>query len=1059
MSRLHRGLAATVVCALGAAAVIAIPSTVLAAENGIRINEVESNGGEPGDWVEFYNPSDAPVVLDGYVFKDSEDGRTFAIPAGTTIAAGGYYVLDEKGGVGNFDFGLGGTDSARLYDTTGQLVDERSWTGHAATTYGVREGATPDWQLTDASTKGAANTFPAPAVGEVRINEVESSGGSPGDWVEFYNPTDIPVVLDGYVFKDSEDGRTFAIPSGTTLNGKSYYVLDEKGGVGNFDFGLGADDSARLYDTTGTLVDERSWTAHASTTYGVRDGATPDWQVTSASTRGVPNTFPATEPEPTNPGSILINEVDSAPAVSVEFYNPGATALDISGYEIRDNADDHRWSFLPGTSIAAGQYLVVEATTVGRVGGIDKTFSAEIGIGSADRIRLFDRDGALIDETHDWTAHASINGNEAAASLARCPDGVGAFRLAYATKGATNSCVQPTVAINEVESDGGSPEDWIELVNPTAAALDVSGIIVKDSDDTNSYAIPAGTMIAANGYLVLERETLGFGLSGSDAVRLFEGTELIDQTSWTAHADATWGRCPDVSGAFGGTYSSTKGAANICEAPALAWPGAAEVQVLDPTPTFLEDSSGLDTQVTASGSFLWAVDNGTGTFWKLAIAADGSVSPAAGWENGKRARFQKDAANAAADGPDAEGITVAGDGFVYLASERDNSNDGVNQNVVLKVDPNAPGPVVSTQEWDLTAKLPNVKENLGLEAVEWVSDTNLVGSLVDSNTGALYQPTRYPGHGGGLFFVAMEGNGHIYAFALNADGSSTLVSEIVPGLTAVMALDYDAELDVLWAVCDNGCDTTAEQITLNGTATPGIVRIARPAGLPNLNNEGFATLPTTLVESGSTRPAWWFTDGPTSGALRLGSLPYTADPTDPEPTASPTTEPTTEPTGEPSPNPTITSGPSPLPATGGGSGAPLPGDMLIGSNRGDVTVPASAAAGSSITVSAGAQHAGTDVQVWMYSTPVRIATGTLDAAGRITVTLPADAVPGTHRIAVFTAEGALLGWASIEVTRAAAGLAVTGSESPTGVLWLGGVLIAAGVLVVVARRRGVRTGR
>ena len=37
------------------------------------------------------------------------------IPAGTTIAPGGFFLLEEAA----FGFGLGGADSARLFDDTG----------------------------------------------------------------------------------------------------------------------------------------------------------------------------------------------------------------------------------------------------------------------------------------------------------------------------------------------------------------------------------------------------------------------------------------------------------------------------------------------------------------------------------------------------------------------------------------------------------------------------------------------------------------------------------------------------------------------------------------------------------------------------------------------------------------------------------------------------------------------------------------------------------------------------------------------------------------------------
>ena len=70
------------------------------------------------------------------------------------MAPGAYLVLDE---ITNFTFGLGGSDSARLFDNNGALLDSYSWTTHAAITYGRCPNGTGDFTTTTTSTKGTAN--------------------------------------------------------------------------------------------------------------------------------------------------------------------------------------------------------------------------------------------------------------------------------------------------------------------------------------------------------------------------------------------------------------------------------------------------------------------------------------------------------------------------------------------------------------------------------------------------------------------------------------------------------------------------------------------------------------------------------------------------------------------------------------------------------------------------------------------------------------------------------------------------------------------------------------
>ena len=1038
MPRLHFAAAVTAACALSAAALLATPVAAVGADPGIRpseealgapaaaglvLNEIIYDDAVTGlaDQVELYNAGTEPVSLDGWYISDEKRDTFGFAPEGTSLAPGEFLVLVKDV---DFAFGLGKGDEVVLFDPAGAEIDSYAYANTAPLSDWSRcPDGTGEWAHATAATPGAANDCSvAPVSGAIVLNEDDSQ---PADWVEFHNPGDAALDISGYEIRDNSDDHRWQFLPGTTIDAGAFLVVEE-GTIGLVDgaetafrdpIGIGSADRIRLYDAGGTMIDDTlPWDGHAAIG-GDFSAATlarcPDGE-------GV---FLLAHPTPGAANScvmpdVVINEIESNADTTdwVEVVNTGTTAVDVSGWSVMDSdPTGHAAETTPlpaGTILAPGAFFV-----------FDQPANFVFGLGNGDTVTIRDANGNTVDE-HVYAAHAD-------GVWARCADGNGEFTdLAVSTKGLRNACGNP-VRINEVESDGGSPDDWIELVNPTTAALDVSGIVVKDDDDAHAYAIPAGTTIDAGGYLVIEREPLGFGLGGGDSVRLFDGELLIDETTWgEGHAATTWGRCPDATGVFAVTAESTKGAANSCvgELVFSPWPGSAEVRVVDSIPTFLEDSSGLDVQETADGAFLWAVDNGEGRIWKLEAHADGSVEKVDGWDEGKRVRFQKDAANPGAAGPDTEGITVDSAGSVYVASERDNSAKGVNQNVVLKVDPDAAaGDLVAEQEWDLTALLPAVGANLGMEAVQWVPDTALAGTLFDDNTDSAYDPADYAGHGDGLFFVAVEDNGHVYGFALAADGTATLVSEIAPGLAGVMALDYDTVRNTLWAVCDDGCQDRSAEITLNGTAQPDLAHYERPAGMPDINNEGFATSPASLSVDGQ-RPVWWFADGFASEALRTGTLP-----------------------GVDGENP---GGENPGGENPGGETPPLPGTGLTDDNRGGATVdPAVASRGQKVSVTVGEEHNGADVAVWMYSDPVRIATGTLSASGAITVTIPTDAALGAHRIAVYAADGTLLGWADIRVTAGAGGLAATGSELPIAAVALALMLLTAGAVAVRRRNR------
>ncbi len=564
---------------------------------------------------------------------------------------------------------------------------------------------------------------------------------------------------------------------------------------------------------------------------------------------------PATE-------TIRINEVESnggTPGDWVELYNPGPAAVTLTGWGFKDNDDTHAMYVLPTTVVPAGGYKMLDEADFG------------FGLGAADSARLFRPDGTLAD-SYSWTAHANT-------TYGRCPNSSGALTATTSsTRAAANDCGIP-VRINEVESNGGTPGDWVELINNGSATLDLSGFAFRDNDDTHNYVLPTGSTLAPGAYLMLEEATFGFGLGAADSARLYDTTGVaVDSYAWTAHAANTYGRCPNGSGNFGDTSASTKSASNLCEGQVVttyaAWPGGTAIQTADNTAVFGGNLSGLAYEGTGSSAVIWGARNGPGALFRLVPNGSLWVPDAAnGWGTAKLLRYPDGTGD-----PDAEGVTFAGTGSgagLFVSTERNNAANSLSKNAILRFDPAAAGTTLTaTHEWNLTADLPVVGPNLGIEGITWIPDSFLVSKgFIDEAKGRAYNPADYANHGTGIFFVGVEANGNIYGYALDQAGTNfTRIATISTGYTGVMDLAFDRELNDLWAVCDDTCQGRSAVLRVESGKFTVARRFERPTGMPNLNNEGFTFAPVSQC-NGTTRPVFWADDAETDGhAIRTGTL-------------------------------------------------------------------------------------------------------------------------------------------------------------------------------------------
>lgn len=156
-----------------------------------------------------------------------------------------------------------------------------------------------------------------------------------------------------------------------------------------------------------------------------------------------------------------------------------------------------------------------------------------------------------------------------AADAIRSPESTHSGRTSGISTSAQPGPNSPKVKISElmasntktVRNPAGEFSDWIELHNPTPAAMDLSGCYVTDSDKTlRKWAFPMGTTIPAGGHLILwadedsKAETglhLNFKLSskGEDLYVIDSderGNAVLDHVRFEKQTDdVSFGRHPD----------------------------------------------------------------------------------------------------------------------------------------------------------------------------------------------------------------------------------------------------------------------------------------------------------------------------------------------------------------------------------------------------------------------------------------------------------------------------------------------------------------------------------
>lgn len=381
---------------------------------------------------------------------------------------------------------------------------------------------------------------------DVIISEVHfnPSDDLPGEFVEILNRGSNAVALSGWSLTDAV---LFHFPTGAVIPAGAHLVIardaDELEGRVDADRLLGEYEGdlpneaavVRLTDARLSRIDEAAYDVLAPWP-SAADGQ--GFSLERANLAGVSSdvsTWRASLVEGGTPGrsnsviegSIVINEVLAQPSVSgndwLELFNASTQAVDISGWSLSDD-------------LAALAKYVLPAGSVMDPGACLQVGQSALGFGlsaEGETLYLTRSDGLTL------CSQLSFSSQQVDVSWGRYPNGGAAgYFCAAPSAGATNPPppIEQGVVINEImfnpPGDDEEPTEYVELYNPGAADVDLSGWRFADGI---VYVFPTGTVLTANGYLVVARDPgavetnygLGAVLGPPDSGRLDNSGERL----------------------------------------------------------------------------------------------------------------------------------------------------------------------------------------------------------------------------------------------------------------------------------------------------------------------------------------------------------------------------------------------------------------------------------------------------------------------------------------------------------------------------------------------------
>lgn len=242
----------------------------------------------------------------------------------------------------------------------------------------------------------------------------------------------------------------------------------------------------------------------------------------------------------TTPAKVYINEISfnaDDKTKWIEFYNPGDSEVDMSGWTLLREKDDNAidtYIFPEGTKVAAKGFLTKELKSASGI---------PFGISGTTKWRLWLNCGAEVDFVDNWTNPTTVkDGRTFGRETDGDPDWI--IFMNNGTKAASNASGTPYdpalsadgLVLNEIDANKG----FIEIYNSTDVQKSLEGIKVYLNDiHTPVWTGTSECTIPAKGYVVLGGLDNTVGVATSSP--LYFGAALSNKTNTKVEVDDSEG--------------------------------------------------------------------------------------------------------------------------------------------------------------------------------------------------------------------------------------------------------------------------------------------------------------------------------------------------------------------------------------------------------------------------------------------------------------------------------------------------------------------------------------